>query len=441
MAQVLTDALIRAAKPPASGRLELADVREPGLSFRVTANGKRSWSFRFRRPAGGAGPAGFVRVTIGSYPAITLEAARRAAHGMRAQVERGELPATPKREARARAAAGSMGAAAARYLAEYAERHKRSHAIDARFLRLHILPAVTGDDPRPWRDRPLASIRRADVIEMLEGIVAAGKGTLANRVQSVLSGMFGFAIDAALTETNPCHRLRKRGVETPRTRVLSDDEIRLFWHGIVEPAGVRQTGLAMRLQLTTGARPGEAAGICRAELRDIGDPLRAAWIIPGSRTKNGRDHLIPLSPLARATVLDLLDLIEPGQPFLLPTRSRRRTGSMLGNVLTHAMVRFGRRLGDTDAARTWRAEPPTPHDLRRTVGTRLAELRIAKEIRDRCLNHLPGDVGSRHYNLHDYTDEKRDAFGRWSAALAAIINPAAVVSLHDERERRAMTSE
>jgi integrase len=83
--------------------------------------------------------------------------------------------------------------------------------------------------------------------------------------------------------------------------------------------------------------------------------------------------------------------------------------------------------GYADAIRTWRAEPPSPHDLRRTLGTRLAELRIPKEIRDRILNHNPNDVGSRHYDLHDYIEEKREALTRWSLALEAILHGTAVV--------------
>jgi integrase len=97
---------------------------------------------------------------------------------------------------------------------------------------------------------------------------------------------------------------------------------------------------------------------------------------------------------------------------------------------------FGRRLtGDAIAVRTWRAEPPTPHDLRRTVETRLAELRIPKEIRDRVLNHAPGDVGSKHYNLHDYADEKRDALNRWATLVNALVTgmTANVVPLSDPR--------
>jgi integrase len=121
-------------------------------------------------------------------------------------------------------------------------------------------------------------------------------------------------------------------------------------------------------------------------------------------------------------VLELLSRIERGDQYLLPTRAVRRNGPVRGNTLTQAMAYFcGRIEGDDDAARTWRADPPTPHDLRRTVGTRLAELGVTKEIRDRCLNHIPADVGAKHYNAHDFHPEKRAAFDRWAIALSGIL--------------------
>jgi integrase len=291
-------------------------------------------------------------------------------------------------------------------------------------LELHVLPR--------WGKRPYVQIKRGDVIELIEELIKAGKPTLANRVQSLISTVFTFGLDAELVEANPCHRLRKRGIERVGRRVLSDDEIKLFWWGVVESPRSRRSGLGLRLALLTGARVSEIAGLCRAELERLGQPSRAAWIIPGNRTKNGRDHLIPLVPLARDVVLELLAGLEPSAEFLLPTRSRRRQGPLRGNSLTQAMDNFGRRLaGDAIVVRAWRAEPPTPHDLRRTVETRLAELRIPKEIRDRVLNHAPGDVGSKHYNLHDYADEKRDALGRWASVVNSIVaGPnAAVVSI------------
>jgi len=164
----------------------------------------------------------------------------------------------------------------------------------------------------------------------------------------------------------------------------------------------------------------------------VGERDHAAWIIPRSRTKSGRDHLIPLVPLAADIVLELLAELKADDEYLLPTRSRRRAGPIRGNRLTQAMDYFGRRLaGHSVAARTWRAEPPTPHDLRRTLETRLAGLRIPKEIRDRVLNHVSGDVGSKHYNLHDYADEKREALNRWADVVEAIVagETAAVVPI------------
>jgi integrase len=188
----------------------------------------------------------------------------------------------------------------------------------------------------------------------------------------------------------------------------------------------------------TGARISEIAGISRAELERLGDASRAAWIIPGTRTKNGRDHLVPLSPLAQDLVLELLESLGQSDEFLLSTYSRHRKGSVSGKSIAQAMKNFGRRLaGDIPAVRTWRAELPTPHDLRRTVGTRLAELRVPKEVRDRVLNHAARDVGSKHYNLHDYADEKRDALNRWAKLVNALVTGTgtAVVDLSDVRTR------
>ena len=415
----LTDKLLQSVRPPAAGRTELADAGCSGLVFRITAVGARSWSFRFRDAAGKQ-----TRATIGEYPTITLKAARASARAMQGTVAAGGNPVEDKRAARTGAGAKTFGALAARYLSEYAERHKRSHRRDARNLEMHVLPR--------WQGRAFTGIKRSDVIELVERLVAAGKPTLANRVQSLVSSVFTFGMDAALIEANPCHRLKKRGIENVGRRVLSDAEIRLFWRGIVEPPCSRPIGLALRLALLTGARVSEVAGLGRAELERLGEPGRAAWIIPGDRTKNKRDHLIPLPPLARDVVLNLLALIEPGEQFLLPTRSLRRDGPVRGNSLTQAMDNFGASLdGDKLAVRTWRAEPPTPHDLRRTVETRLAELRVPKEIRDRVLNHTASDVGSKHYNLHDYAEEKREALTRWASVIRSLVTgqDAAVVPI------------
>ena len=97
-------------------------------------------------------------------------------------------------------------------------------------------------------------IGRSDVIALCEGVVAKGSPIQANRVQALISKIFAFALDAELVSANPCARLKKRSKETRATRVLSDDEIRLFWRHIGESPNSARIGQAMRLVLLTGVR-------------------------------------------------------------------------------------------------------------------------------------------------------------------------------------------
>jgi hypothetical protein len=88
LARALTDSTIKGIKPPPAGRVEVADLRCAGLSFRVTAAGIRSWSFRFRDPQSGKD----ARSTIGHYPDVSLGAAREAADALRGKVAKGVNP-------------------------------------------------------------------------------------------------------------------------------------------------------------------------------------------------------------------------------------------------------------------------------------------------------------------------------------------------------------
>ena len=248
--KAFTDASVRGAKPTLSDRMEVGDPSCRGLYLRVTSAGARSFSFRARPPGGGR----VERLTLGTYPDLSLRDARLKADRLRRQIADGKNPFAHKHEAPTR----SFAALAERYIDEYAIRHKRSFAKDQRNLRLHILPR--------WRDRDYASITRADVIQLIERIVAASKPVLANHVHALVRGIFSFAMDVDLMAANPAARLRKRGVERIKTRVLTDDEIRLFWTRSVEAPIVRLFGLALRLVLVTGVRSGEAAGMARGEI-------------------------------------------------------------------------------------------------------------------------------------------------------------------------------
>jgi integrase len=412
--KALTDAFCRAQPAPASGRLEFADLRCAGLSFRITSKGSRTFCFRFRDPVTHAS----TRATIGAYPDIGLGDARTRADAMRATVAAGTNPVVEKRKGRATASQRAFSAIAERFMVEHSRRKKRSADGDDRNLNLHVLPK--------WKNRQIDDIRRADVIELVESIVTAGKPVLANRVQSLISSIFSFALDADVLSANPCARLRKRGEETAGTRILSDAEIRLFWRRSLLSPLSRGVGLAMRLQLLTGTRPSESAEIDLQELKALDVPADASWIIPRERTKNKRPHLVPLSPMALAVIQGGLEIIDEGDAYLFPSPIKR-TAPIDGHALAVAMRRMSESNKLTGpGSKTWKADPPTPHDLRRTFATRLAELGVAKEDRDACLNHTPTDVGSKHYDLYERAKEKRAAMNLWAGRLSEILNGKAV---------------
>jgi integrase len=407
MRKTLTDTLIRSLPVPAVGRIEVVDTRAAGLSFRVTSKDSRSWCFRFRDPRSGR----TTRATIGEYPDVSLADARGRADGMRRMVANGENPVEAKRRQREFAALRTFQALADRYMTEHSRRHKRSADADERNLRLHVLPK--------WQARRYDDISRADIIELVEGLVTAGKQTLANRVQALVSSIFSFALDADLVKGNPCAGLRRRGVEVVGRRVLTDDEIRLFWSAIVQKPVSPPVGLALRLVLLTGFRPGEASGIAKAEVENIEEMGHARWIIPPSRSKNGKAHLVPLSEMARQAMASAIELTKAEDGYLFPSPSVKGS-PITAHALAVAMARFAANL-DPAANKSWCAEPPSPHDLRRTVATRLAQLGIAKEDRDAVLNHTPGDVGKKHYDLYEREREKRRALEVWASGLATII--------------------
>ena len=354
-------------------------------------------------------------MTLGRYPDLSLAKARAKADTLRASVAEGINPAEQKRRQRATAVTRAFRAIADRYIEEYAKRHKKASSVreDERNLRLHLKPE--------WEHRSIDGIGRADVIELTEALAKSGREVLANRVQALVSGIFTFALDAGLTKSNPCWRLRRRAAEKAATRVLTDVEIRFFWPAAVLPPLTRRTGLALRLMLLTGVRPGEAAGLHRAEIQHLNDADKAVWMIPGERTKNGFAHTVPLATQARETIKAALDLIDKDEGFIFV--SPKNAGqAMRPHSLTVAMKRL-EHVVKGPATKSWKSELPTPHDLRRTFRTRLSALGVPKDVRDRLMNHAPRDVGERHYDMHEFLAEKRHGLTVWDEALSEILKP------------------
>jgi integrase len=408
MRKVLTDTLLRSLQARGSGRVELADAKCAGLAIRVAETGGRSWSFRFRDPRSGR----VTRATLGTYPDLSLVAAREKATDMRRAVARGRNPVDEKRGERREAQEKMISALADRYLQKHARRFKKSHAADERNLRLHVLPK--------WANRRFDEIRRADVIELCEGMISAGTPTNANRVQALISKMFAFAVDESSLEANPCHRLAKRAAESRGKRTLSDEELRLFVAGCSKPPVSKAVGLALHLALLTAVRAGEIAGMRHDELRDL-DRETARWELPGDRTKNGMPHVVPLSADAVALVREACSRTPQASVFVFPSPAIK-DAPITAHALAVAMARIAKSLNATaPGAATWKAKPPSPHDLRRTAATRMAALGVPAEDVAACLNHKRRDVTGVHYDQYDRLREKQRAFKLWANHLASLL--------------------
>jgi integrase len=413
--ETLTDARVRGAALPKTGRLELWDSKTSGLCFRVTAAGVKSWTFRYRPSTGSARR----RILLGHYPTLSLADARAAADRLRGHVRTGADPQQDKRNDRAaRSQALSFNALCDLYL-EHARRHKSSWKNDEGYLRANARPV--------WGERAAATITRPDVAKLLLAVVGRSP-TTANRVRSILVTMFTWAVDNALLESSPMVGIKKPAKEgAGKTRTLRDDELRVFWNALDDAGLTPSVSAALRTILLLGQRPNEVAGMARDELVEFDEPNMAMWALPASRMKGRRPHCVPLPPFARSIIQGELDRqreAAAGEPeFVFASRFADRE-RLARHSLSQAMRRVITNLvadgANRDAVARLKADPPTPHDLRRSVATGLSRLGIPRDDRLAVLAHSYDDVHSI-YDQYDRLPQKRAALQAWEKHLRGVI--------------------
>src|SRR2546427_12196625 len=172
-------------------------------------------------------------------------------------------------------------------------------------------------------------------------------------------------------------------------------------------------GDLFKLQLLTAARKGELVDM---EWNEV-DLNRAIWEQPGAKTKNGKVHVVPLSPPA----VRVLESLKHHQSELNNPSKREsdfvifssRTGSKPMAWLQKAAdrVRIESKIEDFQA-----------HDLRRTAATRLAQAGVPDPVLKLILNHSTGRDVTKIYNQYQYLEERKQALAAWGAKLAVIVS-------------------
>jgi len=397
-------------KPP-DRQTDIPDASAPGLSARVTPKGRVTWSLRLRVSGeGGQSERGRrakgaqYRLTLGSYPAVTIKQARAKAAEYGSQAENGLHPVRAlEREAVARH--DTLGRLAEVFLEDYAKPNLRSWKNAQSALNRHIVPA--------WGRLPIDAIDEREVARLLtdvaKGEVNAKTGKRVARpgaaaeVRKWGSLLCSWAVRSGLASRNPFTQSRNPIRQKPRQRFLDMDEARAICNAAAKLSSPWRE--LIQLLLLTGCRTREIAHarwswINLAEKR---------MVVPAEIYKTERPFLVAL-PAKAIEILEALPRWSEGE-FVFTTdggtkpvfgisrkivdKLHKGAEEILGRKISHFVI----------------------HDLRRTVRTHLSRLQVPEVVAELVLGHaLRGVAGT--YNVYDFEAEKRDALARWAMELA-----------------------
>jgi integrase len=418
--QVLTDRRLRSLKPSAPGKRYIEwDTVVPGLGVRVTDKGTLTFVL-VTRFAYSKHPA---PRELGKYGALTLDAARAKARLWLEMVSKG---IDPKQETdrdkleHQRRHRNSFEAVANDFIEREVKKKRRGAAME-RELRREFIDR--------WGGRPVTEITQHDVLEVLDEIVARDAPYQAHALFGHVRRMFNWAIGRGSygLSASPCDRLKPMdaiGKRVQRKRILTDDEIRLFWRA-TQHMGY-PSGPFYRILMLTGLRRSEVSDANRREF-DFGQKI---WTIPSERMKGKQTHTVPLTE-------ELIELLEklPQQPdgFLFSTTlgTRPISGfSKVKNSLDKRMNLTRRALARIEQRRPEPIPPWRNHDIRRTVRTHLSALPVADLVRELVVAHAKPGL-HQVYDQYAYVEEKRQALELWGRRLKSIVErpPSNVVPL------------
>ncbi len=385
----------------------------------------REFVFRWREKGGGDS-----LLTLGTYPSMTLAAARDRARELqevrsgggdpRLHVEQRQI--AREHVEREKLATGSFG----ELLSAYVEWLKEAGKISAREVENSLERHVR----RPFAKlacRKASDITPEDIRDIIAKMIRDGLTRKSNMVRAYLHAAFARAAKADLNPRraafqkstfrltgNPVRDVpRQADWDRAGDRVLTDAELRGYWNALMAPCD----------PASGRADPCTGALICTLLLgaQRLQQLLRVTWSdydqkagtirLRDPKGRGGtRDHVLPISPL----VAKYLPLEHPdGGDYIFTTG---RGLPVHGSTLSAIVTPIARSL---TKGRTIFAS----RDVRRTVETRMAALGITKEHRAQVLSHgLARGVQEKHYDRHLYIAEKSAALLKWEEHLRQIVN-------------------
>ena len=272
---LFTQAAIKNYPLPEKGRVEIKDPEIKGLRVRISKTGRKTFEvYKWFRSKP-------VRIKIGEFPAWNVKDARAKAKEILTQLDQGVNPNKIKRQERQAMTLAEMFDVFVKRRGPHL-REKTLAEYRRQFDR-HVA--------RPLGKRPLKDINRVDIAALVTRL-GRKRPYEANRVLSLISTIFGRAIEYGLyDDINPCTGIRRQK-EQRRDRFLQPDELPRFFKAL-EPESKTIRDFFMVL-LLTGARK---SNVLSMRWRDL-DMDSRVWLIPGSESKNGEPLRVVLSDAA-----------------------------------------------------------------------------------------------------------------------------------------------
>lgn len=425
----LTPAFCEDVRPVEGRQVSYLDKDTKGLELRVSGDGRKSWSFRYRTREGRQ-----ARVTLGVYStAFGVKEARAAARKTQVLVDEGGDPAMSRRVAKLEASTEHLKTfgelAAAYFRATEAGRYRPKRASSLKHERMVYRVHVEG----PLADIPIDMLSRRTIKSVLERMLDKGVTSQAVKAQAIIRQMLTYAVNEERIPFNFIANMAPVAPENVRMRVYTDAEIEAIWSGVAEPESLiipdavaekRREGslvqigqpmrIAIQLVFLLLQRRNEVLGMARSEL----DLEHGVWTIPAARMKSKRTHIVPLPPWAVSLIeqaIQLNDGLKTDQVF--PSRvdaSRSMNGPSMNVALTAVLRACG-------------IEDGTIHDIRRIGSTLMTSerLNIPPFIRSKVLGHYDAGGGAQvsmqRYDANTYVREKRAALAQWQQLLARIV--------------------
>lgn len=388
----LTETRLRALKAKDKS-YKVADQR--GLYVEVTPSGGKLWRFRYR--------IGKVekKLSIGSYPDISLKQAREATYEARHSIASGGDPAFEKRKQKIREeflAAQTFEAVAREYIEQMMVQNGRADAtlVKANYFLEQLAPAIGS--------RPIKEIEPFEVLAPLKRLEATGKHETAKKCRSFAGRVFRYAVATTRCQSDPTSLL-KGALVTPRAKhyaaILEPKELGGLLRAIDDYTGYPVTKFALQIAPHVFVRPGE---LRHAEWREI-DLIDGVWKIPAGKMKARRPHAVPLSKQVISLLTDLAEFL--GYDGYVFPSARSPLRPMSENALNAAFRRMG-----------FSKDEVTAHGLRATASTFLNESGLWNpDAIERALAHGDSNAVRGAYHRGKHWEERVRMAQWWSDHL------------------------